>query len=141
MRFSLNLPVRSGYALHAILDLATHASAGPVKISDIAKRQQIPQKFLELILANLKQGGFVESRRGAEGGYRLARPAARITIGEVLNYIEGQPRSGQSDDSPFCGIWKRIDDYAAEVLDAITFETLARDWAEHQRRFVPNWEI
>ena len=141
----MNLPVRSGYALHAIFDLAAHASEGPVKISDIAKRQQIPQKFLELILANLKQGGFVESRRGAEGGYRLARPAARITIGEVLDYVEGQQRdrgrAGTPGESPFSEIWKQIDDHTDRILHAISFETLARDWAEHQRRFVPNWEI
>ena len=68
----------------AILDLATQPPGQPVKIADIARRQKIPQKFLELILANLKQGGFVESRRGAEGGYRLAEPAARISVGEVL---------------------------------------------------------
>jgi hypothetical protein len=61
----------------------------PVKIASIARRQKIPQKFLELILSGLKQGGFVESRRGAEGGYLLARPADVITVGEVLRYMEG----------------------------------------------------
>ena len=53
-----------------------------MKIADIARRQHIPQKFLELILAGLKQGGFVESRRGAEGGYLLAKPADSIMIGD-----------------------------------------------------------
>ena len=141
----MNLSVKSDYALHAVLDLAAHASREPVRIADIARRQKIPQKFLELILANLKQGGFVESRRGAEGGYRLARPAAGITIGEVLKYVEGQQRGRNAsrlpDGSPFSALWKRLDDHAAKVLDATTFEMLARDWAEHQRRFVPNWEI
>jgi Rrf2 family protein len=141
----LNLSVKSDYALHAIFDLAAHGSTEPVRIADIAKRQHIPQKFLELILANLKQGGFVESRRGADGGYRLARPAARITIGEVLKYVEGrqseQARSKRGAESPFAALWKRVDDSAAQVLDTMSFETLAREWAEKQRRFVPNWEI
>ncbi len=141
----MNLSVKCEYALHALFDLASQPGAEPVKIADIARRQKIPQKFLELILANLKQGGFVESRRGAEGGYRLARPASRITIGEILKYIDG--RAGDRNhvrkpaDSPFQALWKRVDDSAAEVLDNTTFETLAREWAEDRSRFVPNWEI
>ena len=71
----MNISVKGEYALHAIFDLALQKLGEPIKIADIAKRQRIPQKFLELILAGLKQGGFVESRRGAEGGYLLARAA------------------------------------------------------------------
>ncbi len=137
--------MKSEYALHAIFDLAAHPTAEPVKIADIARRQGIPQKFLELILANLKQGGFVESRRGAEGGYRLARPAGRITVAEVLNYVEGRhaerKRARPQGESPFAGLWRKVDESTASLLDNATFESLAREWAEHQRRFVPNWEI
>ena len=60
----MNISVKGEYALHAVFDLALQPPGEPVKIADIARRQQIPQKFLELILAGLKQGGFVESRRG-----------------------------------------------------------------------------
>ena len=73
----MNISVKGEYALQAIFDLASQRPGEPVSIADIARRQKIPQKFLELILAGLKQGGFVESRRGAEGGYLLARPAGR----------------------------------------------------------------
>src|SRR5271165_341165 len=69
----MNISVKGEYALQAIFDLASNTASEPVKIADIARRQKIPQKFLELILANLKQGAFVESRRGAEGGYLWAR--------------------------------------------------------------------
>ena len=58
----------------------------------IAKRQGIPQKFLELILASLKQGGFVESHRGARGGYQLARLPETITVDEVLRFVDGTPQ-------------------------------------------------
>ena len=137
--------VKSEYALHALFDLAAQKSSEPVKIAEIARRQRIPQKFLELILANLKQGGFVESRRGADGGYRLARPASQITVGEVLKYIEGKngerSRAGRVSESPFAPLWKRVDDKAAEILDKTNFETLVREWGERQSRFVPNWEI
>src|SRR5580658_11258915 len=73
--FPMNISVKGEYALQAIFDLAAQHSGEPIKIAEIARRQKIPQKFLELILAGLKQAGFVESRRGAEGGYLLARAA------------------------------------------------------------------
>src|SRR5271169_4061316 len=85
----MNISVKGEYALQAIFDLAANAAAEPVKIAEIARRQRIPQKFLELILAGLKQGGFVESRRGAEGGYLLARSPDAITVGQVMRYVEG----------------------------------------------------
>src|SRR5499433_3082814 len=90
----MNSSVKGEYALQAIFDLATQRSGEPVRIADIARRQKIPQKFLELILAGLKQGGFVESRRGAEGGYLLAKPPDAISVGEVLRFVEG-PRAGK----------------------------------------------
>src|ERR1700710_2643889 len=105
----MNISVKGEYALQAILDLAVQNRAAPVKIADIATRQKIPQKFLELILAGLKQGGFVESRRGAEGGYLLSRPAETITVGEVVRYMEGAKdakRDGKhKTDSPFAEMW------------------------------------
>ena len=85
----MNISVKGDYALRAIFDLALQRPGHPIKIADVARRQKIPQKFLELILSGLKQGGFVESRRGAEGGYLLARAPELVTIGEVFRYMEG----------------------------------------------------
>src|SRR5690349_23720054 len=93
---TMNISVKGEYALHAIFDLAVQRRGEPIKIADIAKRQNIPQKFLELILAGLKQGGFVESRRGAEGGYLLARSSDEITVGQVLRYVESKKSSKAS---------------------------------------------
>ena len=79
----MNISLKGEYALQAIFDLASQPGGEPVRIADIARRQKIPQKFLEIILVGLKQAGFVESRRGAEGGYLLARAAESLTVGEV----------------------------------------------------------
>ena len=136
----MNISVKSEYALHAIFDLATQPADQPVKIADIAKRQQIPQKFLELILASLKQGGFVESRRGAEGGYRLAKPADQLTVGQVLRFVE-HAKATRSDSGPFGDLWKRVDAAADALLDSTTFAELARRWKESQTRYVANWDI
>ena len=77
------------YAIRAIYALAEHGGSDTMKIAEIAEKELIPIRFLEVILGQLKGGGFVQSRRGAEGGYQLARPADRITVGEVMRYVDG----------------------------------------------------
>jgi Rrf2 family cysteine metabolism transcriptional repressor len=141
----VNVSVKGEYALQAIFDLASQAGNEPVKIADIARRQQIPQKFLELILASLKQGGFVESRRGAEGGYLLAKRPDAITVGDVLRFVEGRrdekTRIRHQRNSPLGELWDRADTAVNTVLDSATFAQLVREWTEKHSHFVPNWEI
>jgi Rrf2 family protein len=149
----MNTSVKGEYALQALIDLAAQPPGEPVKIADIARRQKIPQKFLELILASLKQGGFVESRRGAEGGYLLARPADSLTVGDVLRFVEGpRTRLGAAKvrarhgaqvghDNPFSDMWERVDRAVSEILDKTTLADILRNWSEKQNRFVLNWEI
>lgn len=137
----MNISVKSEYALLALFDLALQPSGEPVKIADIARRQKIPQKFLELILAGLKQGGFVESRRGAEGGYRLARPADQISVGQALRFMEEAKSPKRVSQGAFADLWKRVDAAAGSILDQTTFAELARRWKESQRRYVANWDI
>jgi Rrf2 family protein len=141
----MNISVKGEYALQAILDLAMQPQGGPVRIADIAHRQKIPQKFLELILAGLKQAGFVESRRGAEGGYLLARPADSLTVGEVLRFVEGpahaKGRARRKGETPFTEMWTHVDQAVSGVIDRTTFADLMRGWQEKQSKFVLNWEI
>jgi Rrf2 family protein len=141
----MNVSVKGEYALRAIFDLASQNGREPVKIAEIARRQQIPQKFLELILASLKQGGFVESRRGAEGGYLLSRRADAISVGDVLRFIEGRKeersRQRRESDSPLGSLWERVDRAIDDILDSANFAQLVRDWTDKHDRFVPNWEI
>jgi len=141
----MNISVKGEYALQAIFDLSTQRPGEPVRIGDIARRQSIPQKFLELILAGLKQGGFVESRRGAEGGYLLARPADSITVGEVTRFVEG-PHQGRTRPrrdaaTPFSNLWLQVDHAVAEIVDRTTFAGLQRSWTEIQNQHVLTWEI
>jgi Rrf2 family protein len=145
----MNISVKGDYALKALFDLACQGGKRPVKIAEIAARQNIPQKFLELILAQLKQGGFVQSRRGAEGGYLLARAPEWILVGDVLRFIEGplspvdRVRRGRrpTPDGPFTEMWKQVDQAVSAVIDRTSFAELVDRWAEKQRRFVANWEI
>jgi Rrf2 family protein len=136
-----NLSVKGEYALQAIFDLALQKPGAPVKIADISRRQRIPQKFLELILAGLKQGGFVESRRGAEGGYLLARPASTITVGEVLRFIVETKKPRKRGETPFSDLWRQVESNIAQVTDHTNFADLARSWQEKRNKYVPDWVI
>ncbi len=80
---------RSRYALRALIFIARSGGVAPVPISVITADQQLPRKFLEAILLDLKNGGVVNSYRGKMGGYRLARPAGQISFGEIIRLIEG----------------------------------------------------
>ena len=145
----MNISVKSEYALKAVFDLSSQylamsrgASMAPIKIADIAKRQKIPQKFLELILAGLKQSGFVDSRRGAEGGYLLARPPDAITVGDVLRAVENfRTNARYGLDNPFGEIWHRVDTAMSDVLDKTSFGEIARTWQAKHTEYIPNWEI
>lgn len=85
----MKLSVRGEYALRALLVLGQHYGPEVVRIQTISEQQNIPKKFLEQILNDLKTLGAVESKRGAAGGYRLARPPENITLASVVRFITG----------------------------------------------------
>lgn len=88
----MRLTKKGEYALRCLISLGVAKEFGkePVSVSELAQAERIPFKFLEGILADLRGSGFVESQRGKHGGYRLARPAAKIKIGEVVRLIDGK---------------------------------------------------
>lgn len=87
----MKLSKKGEYALRALIDLGIAAEVGRslVQVSELAEKEQIPVKFLEQIMQLLKEHGFVESQRGKFGGYRLARPTSKITVGSVVRVIDG----------------------------------------------------
>jgi len=86
----MKLSVRGEYALRAMTNLGRKHGEEVVRIQAIADEENIPKRFLEQILNDLKKGGFVESRRGIEGGYRLAKPPKAIQLAAVIRHIEGK---------------------------------------------------
>lgn len=85
----MRISARADYAVRAALQLAASQDGGPVKAEAIADAQDIPHKFLEGILNDMRRGGLVLSRRGGNGGYRLARPARSISIADVIRVVDG----------------------------------------------------
>ena len=143
----MDVSVKGEYALRAVFDLACRDAPDPTKIARIAERQKIPQKFLELILAQLKQAGYLNSKRGADGGYLLGRPADQITVGDILRVIDGpvqlsrRPIENESADSPFPEMWKRAERSLSSVIDRTTFADLVERWKQNRDKRVVNWEI
>lgn len=149
----MSVSSRCYYALRAIYALAEHDGAAPLKIAAIAGREQIPIRFLEVILNQLKGGGFVRSRRGSEGGYFLARPAEGLTVGEVMRFVDGpiapvdcvsQSRHKECEfhgECHFFGFWCRVRQSMSDVVDATTFADLLRENRDRPRSYVADWTI
>ena len=142
----MHITYKGDYALKTILDLAVHYGNGPVTINYLAKRADIPVKFLEQILLDLKRGGFVQSRRGKIGGYFLAKEPVRIRLGDVIRFIDGpiEPVGCVAKNYKGCkdinncvlrGVWKKIFNATCGVVDNITFEDLAKDAKKTQTTF------
>jgi len=130
----MRLSARVDYALRAVVELAT-AVEGPLTAERIAKAQEIPPKFLESILLQLRRGGVVHAQRGPEGGYWLARPAGEITLADVIRAIDG-PLAGVRDDAPedvtYPGVaaslrevWVALRASMRSVLEAVTLADVA----------------
>ncbi len=131
------------YALRAIYELALHGDSGPCKIGAVAASQGIPARFLENILNSLKGAGFVDSARGKDGGYFLARPASSITVGEVIRFVQGNLRpvecgEGMEDECSVYGscvfrpLWDRAHKALESVYEGTTFQDLV-DQSEESR--------
>ncbi len=134
------LSQKTRYALRSLLYLVECGNSRPVQISDIAQTQQVPRKYLELIMLDLKKAGLVSSQRGPGGGYRLARAANDISFGEVIRAIDGPialvpcasqnfyQRCGDCHDEATCAIRKvmaRVRDNSAQILDGTTLAEAA----------------
>jgi len=138
------------YALRAIFELARTDSKYPTKIQDIASAQGIPPRFLEVILVELKHGGFVLSKRGNSGGYVLARESGDITVGEVIQFFQGGRKrashggpsaNDRVGDLAFLRLWERAYTAISEVYGQTTFENLVQDDIASRSAGVPNYVI
>jgi Rrf2 family transcriptional regulator, iron-sulfur cluster assembly transcription factor len=85
----VKLSSKGRYGVRALFDIAFHNDGRPTQIREIAERELIPMRFLEQIFQDLKKAGLIGSKRGPRGGYHLARPAAEISLGDVLRALEG----------------------------------------------------
>src|SRR4051794_29574584 len=133
------LSKKSKYAIKALIALAEHGREEPVRIADLARAQQIPPKFLELILLELRNQGFLRSRKGKGGGYLLARDPGSIYLGQIVRMFDGPlapvPCASQTAYVPcsdcrnesVCGVhlaMKKVRDATARILDGTSLAQL-----------------
>lgn len=134
----MKISTKGRYALMLMLDLAIHNTGEPVSLKDIARRQDISEKYLEQIIAILNKAGFVRSIRGPQGGYFLIRRPEEYTVGMILRTTEGDlsPVSCINSDNPECNrvqdcvtvkVWQQINDAVNNVVDNITLADLV-EW-------------
>ena len=132
------MSTRGDYASRALLSLALHVEqAGPTSVRDIAERTGLPQPYLEQILLALKGAGIVRSKRGVGGGYVLARPAAEITLAEIVSAVDGPivvgdfglpHQDGACDHEGQCvllAVWAGISGRIRQHLDSFTLADIA----------------
>ena len=135
----MKLSTKGRYGVKAMFDLAQHVGEGPISLKSIAERQDISEHYLEQLISGLRKAGLVKSVRGAQGGYLLGREPDKIRIGDIIRVLEGPiaPADCVSEEDPECcvkadycvtrSIWEKVRDAIAEVLDAITLETMLED--------------
>jgi Rrf2 family protein len=131
----VRVSAKSDYAIRAAVELAA-AGEGPVKGERLAQAQEIPANFLENILSDLRNAGIVSSRRGADGGYWLARPAAEVSLADIIRAVDGplaNVRGVRSEQVAYQGsaeklrdVWVAVRASLRGVLENVTLADLAR---------------
>jgi Rrf2 family protein len=131
----MRISARADYAVRAVLELAVREDRAPVKAETVADAQDIPYKFLESILGDLRRGGLVDSRRGGNGGYRLAREASAITVADVVRAVDGPIVSVRGERpshltytgtaEPLLPLWIALRANVRRVLEGVTIADLA----------------
>ena len=140
------------YALRAVFELAWRNTGEPVKTHSIARAQGMSSRFTEVILNDLKHAGFVKSIRGKEGGYMLGKDSDDLTIGEVIEYVQGPislaPDATQeaanatfSGGKAFREFWEEVNGAVLGLCDTRTFADLVRFEENERKRCVPNYSI
>ena len=130
----MHIPMQVDYGVRALVDLAIHVGEGPVRASDIARRQHIPEPYLARVLHTLRRRGLTDSQRGPLGGHSLALDPSLISMGMVMGYLGGpQILVGCLDDQGVCvqsaacgqrSVWREVEEAIQKVLDSTSIADL-----------------
>ncbi|MBD1860923.1 MULTISPECIES: RrF2 family transcriptional regulator [Trichocoleus] len=139
----MKLTTRGHYSVKALLDLSLQPGYGPTSVNTIARRQDLPAPYLEKLLIEMRRAGLVNSLRGSQGGYQLARSPAQISLGQILEAVgetieplsRYAPDAEQAEDWVTFTLWNRLHQKLKEALYSISLEDLyydARSWQAAQ---------
>ncbi len=134
----MRISTRVRYGVRLMLELALHNNQGPIFLKDIARRQDISEKYLSQIIIPLRTAGLVKSFRGAHGGYELKRPPEEITLRDVVEALDGEftlveclAHPEACDRVGHCvtqQVWRRLGQVMAETLEKVTLKNLVTDF-------------
>lgn len=132
----MKLSTRVRYGLRMMLNLALNSGIGPVFLNQIAKTEEISEKYLSQLIIPLRTAGLVTSTRGSRGGYRLNKPAAKVTVGEIFSALEGEvalidclKNSAACSRSAVClarEVWQKLNKKILETLNEFTLADLVK---------------
>lgn len=148
----MKLSTKGRYGLRALIDLAQYSEEEAVSIASIAARQNISESYLEQLVAKLRKAGLVVSIRGAQGGYRLARPSDTISVGDILRALEGNLEavecSAHTDEgcqgADLCVtkyVWQRINESIARTVDEMMLDQLVEESKKARRKCKGNGNV
>lgn len=135
----MRLSTKGHYGLKAMFDLAQHFGSDPIPLKSVAERQNLPEYYLEQLIAVLRKAGLVKSVRGAQGGYILAKNPEEIKVGDIIRALEGPIAPvecvnefvpTECDNADHCitrSVWARVRDSIVDVLDSISLDDMCRD--------------
>jgi Rrf2 family iron-sulfur cluster assembly transcriptional regulator len=127
---AMRMSTKGRFAVNAVIDLALRASGGPVALASIAERQHISLSYLEQLFSHLRRAGIVESTRGPGGGYSLGRPAAEISVADIVSAVD-EPLDGvgaeAAEGNPTRELWQRLNAVMLEHMRAITLASLVAE--------------
>ena len=144
-----NISKKSSYAIKALFELALRSRNTPVPVRSLAKAQGIPSRFLEIILNDLKHGGFVRSVRGKSGGYLLAQSPKDITIAQIIRFLEKSPehieptqwQPEHRGDFVLKHAISRINEAISEICDKTTLKDMLDEELENRTVYISNYVI
>ena len=138
---TMKISTKGRYALRLMLDLAMNEAGEPIRLKDVAERQDISDKYLEQIISVLNKAGYVKSTRGAQGGYVLKKAPEEYTVGMILRLTEGSlaPVACVEDEENTCErcascatmkLWRKVNDAVNDVVDTVTLKDLV-EWQKN----------
>ncbi|MGN0467067.1 MAG: RrF2 family transcriptional regulator [Lachnospiraceae bacterium] len=138
----MKISTKGRYALRLMLDIAKYGEEGPVRVKEIAKRQEISMKYLEQIISILAKVGYVRSTRGPQGGYRLSKAPEEYTVGMILKLTEGnlapveclvapENTCGRAEECVTLRIWKELNEAIESVVEKYTIADLM-EWEKER---------
>ena len=139
------ISTKGRYALRVVIDIAENENGAPVRLADVAERQEISLKYLELIIPSLAKAGIVSASHGKGGGYRLQKALSELTVGDVVRVAEGDlapvaclkcdaAPCGRAENCKTLGIWKEYYRLTNEYFDSISIEDVIKGNIDFQSK-------